>query len=278
MIVACAGASASWRQAGLYIKNDVDGSLSPIGSSAPVATMGNVLIPPVAASGPLFDETPALVVQLLADSMTLINADDAALSQGDNLCQVGEELIQFGRAIPIGPRTYRLEHLLRGRRGTEWAMAGHVASETFLLLEQDRLFQVPATNVHLGSNLHIDAIGIGDVTPAESQRIVSGLAILPLEPAHFVAQATGARRSRGGWRWLDGADVPLSEQQELYRLEWADGGGIFRTVEVSAPTFTYTSAMATADHGAGHVGTVSVTVRQIGTFGAGRAATLTLII
>lgn len=283
--MACAGASVGWRHAALYIENDVDGSLIPVGSSAPVATMGSVVTPPAPASALLFDETPVLVVQLLADSMTLINADDAALSQGANLCQIGDELIQFGRAIQTAPRTFRLEHLLRGRRGTEWAMAGHAAGEAFLLIEQDRLFQVPAPNVHLGSNLHINAIGIGDAVPAESQHVVSGLAILPLEPLRFAAQVTGGgwdlswtRRSRGGWRWLDGADVPLSEQQELYRLEWADGEGIFRTVEVFTPAFTYTSTMATADHGAGHVGPVSVTVRQIGTYGAGRAATLTLSI
>ncbi|MEO8723277.1 MAG: phage tail protein [Sphingobium sp.] len=285
MVVACVGASSGWRHATLYSENDADGSLTLIGASAPAATMGSVLTPPTGASPQLFDETPMLVVQLLADVMTLSNADDAALAQGANLCLVGDELIQFGRAIPTGSRTFRLEHLLRGRRGTEWAMATHIAGEGFLLLESDRLFQVSSSNVHMGSNLHINAIGIGDATPAEAQHVVEGQAILPLAPVHFVVQAasggwdvTWTRRSRVGWRWIDGADAPLGEERELYHIEWADGGGVFRNAEVGVPSFAYSAAMVAADHAAGHAGSVTVTVRQIGTYGPGRTAALTLIL
>lgn len=33
-----------------------------------------------------------------------------------------------------------------------------------------------------------------------------------------------ARRSRAGWRWTDGADAPLIEEREAYRIDGAAGG------------------------------------------------------
>jgi hypothetical protein len=145
------------------------------------------------------------------------------------------------------------------------------------------LFAVPSAYVHQGSNLHINAIGIGDATPAESQRIVKGHAISPLSPVHFHGVATGGgwqlswtRRSRTGWRWTDGADAPLGEEQELYHLEWVDGGVVFRTADVAVQSFPYDAASASADRAAGHAGPITVTVCQIGIFGPGRTASLNL--
>jgi hypothetical protein len=43
------------------------------------------------------------------------------------------------------------------------------------------------------------------------------------------------RRSRAGWGWADGGDVPLGEETERYRVTLTAPDGATRIVEVSEP-------------------------------------------
>ena len=63
-------------------------------------------------------------IMLLHDGMTLAGDDRLGWSAAMNLAAIGDELVQFGRAERIGPARWRLSRLLRGRRGTEWAVVG----------------------------------------------------------------------------------------------------------------------------------------------------------
>lgn len=284
--VAAAGTQAGWRVAALFVRDAGTGTLTPIGRTAASATMGTVLTPPAGDMSPcLLDIVSVIDVQLLNAAMTLTGADDAALLRGANAALIGQELIQFGEATQIGPDSWRLRRILRGRRGTEWAMTGHGAGETFLLLEQECLAAIPDAHVHQNATVLIDAIGIGDPTPAQGAGDVPGQAILPLAPAHLFALSQGGewrfdwiRRSRAGWNWIDGADAPLAEEQELYRIDLSQGGTAFRSASVATPYWTYDAAAIAADIAAGISGAVAVAVRQIGTFGPGRPATLSITI
>jgi hypothetical protein len=89
------------------------------------------------------------------------------------------------------------------------------------------------------------------------------------------AQANGdvavswVRRSRGGWRWIDGADAPLVEERELYRVTIASAAGAARTIETTVPSAT----VAAADRAGG---AVTVTVRQAGSCGESPPAAITI--
>lgn len=283
--VAAAGTQPGWRAAALFVRDAATGALTPIGRTAPPATMGSVLSSPVADVSPcLFDTASTIDVQLLNAAMTLTGADDAALLRGANAALVGRELIQFGEAAQIGPDSWRLRRLLRGRRGTEWAMTGHGTGELFLLLEEESMAAIPDAHAQRGATVLIDAIGIGDLTPAQAAGDVPGQAVLPLAPAHLSALSQSGewrfdwiRRSRAGWTWADGADVPLAEEQELYRIDLSHGGTVFRSVSVATSFWTYDAAAIAADGAAG-IGAVDIAVRQIGTFGPGRPATLSIIL
>ena len=72
-----------------------------------------------------FDAVNFLDVELADGDHWLESRDDAALGNGANLAVVGSEVFQFGRATATGPGRFRLEHLLRGRFGSEWAAASH---------------------------------------------------------------------------------------------------------------------------------------------------------
>lgn len=286
VVAAAAGPQAGWRGAELFVEDAVTAALTSIGGTALPAIMGTTVSAlSGAASAALFDLASTLDVQLLNAAMQLTNADDAALLRGANQALVGKEVIQFGLASQTGPTSWRLSRLLRGRRGTEWAMAGHSAGEQFLLLDQASLLPVPASYAVTGSSLLMDAISIGDTTPAQASAYVGGQAILPLSPVHARAVASSGgwqiswvRRSRLGWQWIDRADAPLGEEQEAYRVDLIKAGTIYRSITTSASQWTYDAAMITVDHGAGISGAVTAEIRQIGNYGAGRPATLTLSI
>src|SRR3546814_9719731 len=87
---------------------------------------------------------------------------------------------------------YRLSHLLRGRRGTEWAMAAHDIGEPFMLIEADSLTPVPNEYVRTGDKLTMLALGIGDVEPTAANIDVTGNALKPIAPVHFRMVSDGA--------------------------------------------------------------------------------------
>ena len=80
------------------------------------------------------------------------------------------------------------------------------------------------------------------------------------------------RRSRAGWRWIDGVDSPLSEEAEAYRVTVTTAAGTTsaspREVEVGVPSMSVTAAECAAG--------ATVTVRQRGLFGQSPPAQLTL--
>ncbi|MGV3770839.1 MAG: phage tail protein, partial [Sphingobium phenoxybenzoativorans] len=284
VVAAAAGESEGWRRAALFTVTPGTGQAVAAGGTAPAAAMGMVAAATGDGSAMLFDMTTMIEVEMLADGMTLHPADDAALINGANLCLVGRELIQFGSAVQTGPRRFRLSRLLRGRRGTEWATGGHGAGELLLMIEQDRLAAVADDAVHVGAALSMLAIGIGDAVPAEATLMVTGEALIPLPPVHVAQEPDGAggvtvrwvRRSRAGWRWLDGVDAPLGEESERYALRLMDGGVTVRSAETAAPLWTYSAAMIAADAAAGHGGPLRLDIRQAGAQAVGRAASVML--
>ncbi|NIJ17121.1 phage tail protein [Sphingobium vermicomposti] len=281
VIVAAASGGAGWRGAALFAMG-ATGEATPVGRTAPAAVMGRVdeLLPPGSAA--MIDERHSLHVTLLAAEWELGDADEAALSLGRNLVLAGRELIQFSRAVQTGPLSFRLDGLRRGLCGTEWAMVGHEADEPFLLVEEDRLVEpfVTQSGIEAGAALRLAAIGVGDAEPSEAVLTVGGEALVPPSPVHAGAVPDGGggwtvtwtRRSRGGWRWLSGSDVPLAEESERYEVKVLDGDALVRRVETVFPAWTYDAAMVAADGG----GEMAVEIRQIGSFAMGRATRLQL--
>lgn len=280
LVVAAASGGAGWRSAALFMIG-ASGEATPVGRSAPRAVMGVADAALPMGSAMLVDTRHALTVTLLEEDMALMSSDEAGLAQGRNLCLLGEELLQFGQAVRTGPASWRLTDLRRGLRGTEWAMAGHGPGERFLLVEEERLVEPLAMlgrEGEAGDTLRLSAIGIGDAEPAEAVLTIEGAALTPPSPVHLTARADGGggwaigwtRRSRNGWRWLGGADVPLTEESERYAIRVMRGATPIRSAETDAPGWTYAATMIAADGTAGEA--LSVEVRQLGTLARGRAA------
>lgn len=276
--VAATGADAGWRRAALFRFRAEADAAEPIGRTAPRAVIGT-------AQSLLADGAPWRIDRRNAVDVLLDNADDALVAaadeplfEGANLAMLGEEIIQFGLAEPIGPGRYRLSRLLRGWHGTEWACAGHAIGERFVLLDRTRLAPVEAGPGEVGTLLDIRAIGSGDAVPAVASRVIDGRAAVPPAPVHgrCVSLAGGdlslhwIRRSRLGWTWPDHGDVPLGEERERYRLSVVAGGAILREWDVTTPMSLYAAADFATDLAMAGASEMTIEIRQIGTSGAGR--------
>ena len=280
LLVAAAGGDG-WRPVPLTASFDGGTSWEAAGSSAGPAVIGSVIVPPISGAPALFDARAALEVVLLNDEMWLEGRSDAALAAGANLAAVGDELLQFGRAEPLGGRGFRLSRLLRGRRGTEWAAGSHAAGEPFVLLQAASLAAIEPPVQAVGAAVRLRPHGLGDAADAPPAiRAFAGEALRPPAPVHLTARRepdgaillTWVRRSRSGWVWTSGNDTPLGEEREAYRVRLAGVAG-GRVVETSVPAFRYEAADQVAD---GLVLPLSVSVAQLGTAAASREAHLIL--
>lgn len=273
--IVAAGSEPGWRRAGLIASSDGGLTYDELGVTAAPAVMGVSLDALGEGAAELFDEINDVEIQLLHDGMLLEGRADDALVGGANLALLGDELIQFGRATLTAPGRYRLERLTRGRRGTEWAMADHAAGDRFVLIEADSLLAWDVSAAKIGAELSVIASGVGDGAGVEAGIGLIGRNVRPPAPVHLRLEQLPdgtlrfgwTRRSRIGWSWLDGADAPLGEENERYRLIIEPSAGLSRTVETLSPSYDYDLAQQTAD---GSVAATGVTIRvsQIGSIAA----------
>jgi Putative phage tail protein len=272
--VAAAGTGAAWRSAALLYSLDGGASWRDGGRTAFPAIIGHVAIPPGGGRAALIDQASRIEVELAHAEMLLSNADAAAIDAGANLAMVGDELLQFGRAEPLGGARWRLSTLWRGRRGTEHAIAAQAPGDHFVLVTRDTLKLLDATPA-IGATIGLIAQGTGDAEGAMPPgATISGVSVTPPSPVQLSATVAGdttiirwVRRSRLGWLWQDGLDAPLGEEAERY------------SVEIVTPAMTRTTLTDTAQltiPRAERTVPLIVRVRQIGTLGLSRPAQLAL--
>jgi hypothetical protein len=233
LTVLAAGEGAGWRQAALLWSVDGGASWTEAGATGAPAAIGRIeAITPVTTTA-ILDTAGAIVVRLARDDMLLVDADDAALASGANGAAVGGELVQFGRAEELGGGRWRLTRLLRGRRGTAAARVGDGFG--LIVPGAGRTIDLPLSAI--GAEVRVLASGVGDAVAVEARTTLTGASVRPPSPVHL-HHADGVlrwtRRSRGGWRWNDGVDVPLVEEVERYRVTVIDGAAV-REVETDVP-------------------------------------------
>ena len=248
-------------------------SLGPSGRGRAVIGEAVTALPP--ASPLLLDTVGSVDIELLSPDMRLAHAHARGLAAGSNLALLGDELIQFGRADPLGDRRWRLSALLRARGGTEPALATHEAGERFVLLDGAAVALDPAK---LGDTAvaRIVAVGRGDAEPVTAPIALHGATQRPPSPVHPRHQTapdgslhlSWTRRSRAGWAWRDGVDAPLIEQAELYRVSFGPIGAPLVTWAVDVPRLTIPSAQV-ADLAALLPGG-ELLVRQVGSYALSR--------
>lgn len=277
LAVAAAGTGTGWRRAALLLSTDGGAQWDEAGGTAAPAVLGRVTTPPGPGSALIEDRVNHLEVVLAHAAMLLADADAARIDGGANLAMIGDELIQFARAEPLGAGRWRLSQLWRGRRGTEGAIGTQRAGDRFVLLDAAALALRDLPPTALGGIAQVLAEGAGDAAaPAGATARITGISALPPAPVHLRAepQPEGGtrlrwvRRSRTGWRWADGIDAPLGEEAERYRIS---------LVPADAPPWTVETVVSELLLGAAErASALFVEVRQIGSLGASPPARIAL--
>jgi hypothetical protein len=227
------------------------------------------------------DELSSVDVKLANSGHVLLNVDEDALMAGANLASLGDELIQFGRAEPLGSGRFRLSKLLRGRRGTEWAAATHAVGEAFCLIDPAAIRRIELAASGEGAMLAAIAHGINDVAPLPiCQRLVSGESLRPPSPCHLkvlqdgiAVQIQWTRRSHRGWSWTDGVGDAADPFGELYRLTIIGPAG---QIMIECTGTTATLPISELPATAGQSGSLSVAT--VGPMALSRAASTTFIV
>ena len=271
LTVVAAGESAGWRGADLLWSIDDGASWTVAGSTAGAGVVGEVESVSPFESAPTPDDHGELLVRLADPEADLHDADPASLDRGANLAAAGGELIQWGRAEALGGGRWRLSRLLRGRRGTE--VTPTAAGDGFALLEGATARAIELPMAAIGREVRVLASGVGDTEPAEARLPIVGASVRPPSPvmlrfedADDTVTLHWVRRSRAGWAWTDGVDLPLGEEAERYRVTLI--GSTTREVTTTVPVLAISAAE--------HATLTRIEVRQRGTWAESAPGVLTM--
>lgn len=254
---AMVGRDQNWRGGVLYRSEDGGANYARLTSTEVPAVVGTVST--VLAAGPRnrFDEVNELTVLLVGEG-ELESVTELALLNGANAALVGEEIIQFQSVEEIEAGKYVLSRLLRGRLGTEHAMAGHAVGERFVLLDY-RLLSEPLLTSQFGRSLSYKPVSLGATLGNTDAVIYASTArsLKPYSPVHVSGSRDGSgnltilwvRRARLSGEWRDYADAAISESREAYEVDIMNGSSVARTLSSTSPLATYSASQQIADFG-----------------------------
>lgn len=268
------------RWSGASIQRSLDGTAySEVAVCEERAVIGvTTSVLPNWTGGHVFDERSSVTVNVgtaLSSSTRAAMLADASI----NAVLIGDEIVRFRQAQLVSAGVYTLRGLLRGQRGTEWAMGSHAIGERVVLLDAASLRTVSIDSSSLGVARPYKAVSFGQLVSAATAQTFTcnGVRLKPWSPVQLrIVAASGTsrtltwrRRTRLGTTvgGVAGIVVPLGEASEAYVVQALNASD---TVVASVTT---TQPQATIDV----TGAVRVRVAQISErVGAGYYATLEL--
>lgn len=274
----------NWQSATVYVSRNGGNSYELATNLTANSVFGtcNTVLAPGPTTG--MDATNTLSVTI-REGVELESISLVDLNNRQNTALIGNEIIRFQTAVLAASNTYQLSNLLRGRRGTEWAVSTHTAGENFYLLS-DYLERVEGNVADIGRTLQFKAITPGqtldEVSPVAIT--VEGNSLKPYAPINLGATKdpsgsitiTWIRRDRKAGDRTDYANFPLSEAFERYDVDIYNGAAVVRTVNSTEATVSYTAAEQIVDFGSAQT-TISIRVYQIsGIVGRGYPASAIL--
>lgn len=182
--VAVSRASDNW--SGALVELSIDGGETFVDSVdvETETTMGTLLTDlPV---GPKYwpDESSVFQVKLALED-PLENMTFRELCNRNNLCLVGNELINFGEPLQLEPLEWELSYLLRGRKGTD--VVHHPAGERFILMERQYLFFIEAEVFELGRTLTFRSTSFGSTESHTQSAVFTGMSQRERRVSHLRA-------------------------------------------------------------------------------------------
>jgi hypothetical protein len=222
-----------------------------------------------------FDWSTSLIVDLAYGELS--SAPEISVLNGANRLAVRStngvwEVLSFLRAEEIETGRWRVSGLLRALSGTEDAMVAGAQTGSPVVVLDDAVKPLGLRSDEMGLSLNWIAETASSLETAGPFVFAGGVrAQTPLSPVRLrgLRNAAGdaavvwTRRGRDNADSWIGADIPLDEPFERYRIEVLGGDRVVRAVEVEQPQWVYALADETADFG-GRQSSLSVRIRQLG--------------
>lgn len=275
MYVAMQGTGEKWPGAVLYKSSDGT-TYSQVLTDTSAATVGTATtLLGGFTGGTVFDEQNTVTVDM-GGGVLSSSTRDVILSSTTNAMLIGSEIIQFRNASLVSGGVYTLSGMLRGKRGTEWAMAAHAVGDRAVLLTTSSLRRTLDQQAEIGISEQWKAVTIGKTVASATAFAATdtGVSEKPFSPVDIRSTRNPdsgvdifwKRRTRLATRFVGtgGINVPLGETIESYFVEILTGpaGDVRRTKTVSAETCNYSASDQTTDFGT-LPSSISVRVSQI---------------
>jgi hypothetical protein len=225
---------------------------SPIGNTS--NALGNYY------GGHTVDELNSVTVYLANSDLTLSGTTLTNLLSGTNACLIGDEVCAFRDATLNPDGSYTISGLLRGLRGTEWAMSTHAAGDRFVLfgLTTTRRLSLDSSEIDLARDYAGVSFNTTLAQTAKQEFTNTGVGLMPYAPVHvgrgiepdgdIVLQ--WVRRARTGGEWRDYVDASQPEATLEYEIDFLtdDGVTLIRTVTgITSENYTYSAANIATD-------------------------------
>lgn len=265
--VAVTSPDPKWPGCALFRSDDDGATYSQIATMTAAATMGRVLgTLGNFAGGHIPDEANTIRVSLTRGSLSSVPY--ASFLAGAQAAIIGDEIVYFRDAVLNADGTYTISGLLRGMRGSEYAMGAHSPGERFILVDSSTMARIPGVTADLHMPRLYKAVTSGGSLAKTIQRSFTndGAGLKPYAPVHVGGgrDASGnltinwTRRTRISGEWRNNVNVPLGEASEAYEVDILSGATVVRTLVSTAPTAQYLAADQIADFGSLQA---SITVR-----------------
>jgi hypothetical protein len=177
-----------------------------------------------------------------------------ALKSGD-----GWEYFRARTASLLSPNHYLLSGLIRGVRGTEPFIDGHVVGDKFVVLSTSGMIRIPGSSAEIGLERFYRGVTLGASSQASIPFTNEAAGLKPFSPTRLTAERDSAgditiswsRRTRYGVRYggSGGTLAPLAESSEVYQVDIYDGSDVVRTLSSTSESVVYTAAQQTTDFG-----------------------------
>lgn len=214
-----------------------------------------------AFTGVGFDEANTVTVRLGLGILSSSTRPGLLADASINNMMIGAELVRFRTATFVSAGVYTLSGLLRGQKGTEWAMAGHTSADVVVLIQTAGIRYVSIDLPSLSAERWYKGVTLGKSLASVSGEAFTceGVSLKPLAPVNLrrtVGTAnqitvTWDRRTRLACTFTGaaGISVPLGELTEAYEVDVVliAGSVLKRTITASSASAIYTAAMQTAD-------------------------------
>jgi len=255
LYVAANGTTAGvWEGAVLYTSTDAGASYQENSTLADAATFGTTtsVLAAFTTTG-TFDDTNTVDITLTAGTENPpVSMADADVLGGANGAVIGDEIIQYGTVTALGGDSYRLAHLLRGRRGTDTFWDEHRTGERVVLNDGGITRVSLSGGIGGGAPILLKAVASGqtlaDVSPVTAY--VFGRELFAWSPVDVVGTRDGGlnltvtfnRRARKNNDLQPYQDVPLDYLLERYETKILPAAGTTVTAITQAAQATVTAA------------------------------------